>query len=242
MSLRLEIDEMKYSKMQNALIENLSMTISKGEIISILGPSGIGKTTILRIMAGLETGYKGIVHYNGTAVLQPSRKIQMMFQDDRLFPWLTVYENIEFAFSHLSKVEKNKKVSDSLNQMELQSKANSWPSELSGGEVTRIALARALAGKPEVLLLDEPFGNLDLKLKDEIRRILLNSVKTSSTTLIMVTHNIDDAITLSDRVFVLKKRPISDFQIVPINMSHPRLMHDIEFRTVASELANDLTN
>lgn len=238
----IQINSMRYSKLSTSLIEGLCMKVSKGELISILGPSGIGKTTILRIIAGLETEYDGFVEYLGTPILKPTRNIQIMFQDNRLYPWLTVNKNIEFAFSNVKNSNIQVEIARLLEHVGLKDRGNSWPNELSGGEITRIALARALAGNPEVLLLDEPFANLDISLKNALYGQLLEEVKKNKITLIMVTHSIDDALAISDKVFIIKSKPIKTMISVPINISHPRTYGDESYRAVATEIMNLLIN
>lgn len=241
MSLSLNINHMQYSEASGSIVQDLVMNISKSEIVSILGPSGVGKTTLLRMIAGLEQNFEGVVKYDGIPIAQPKRRIQIMFQDNRLFPWLTVQQNIEFALSQTEWSKRKEKVEFLLSQVGLGHKKNSWPKELSGGEETRIALARALAGNPELLLLDEPFADLDVALKNTLQKQLTNSIKKIGATLIMVTHNVEDAVMMSDRVFIFNSSPMNKYTEISIDISQPRDKSNMIFQQKESEIINQLS-
>jgi iron(III) transport system ATP-binding protein len=190
-------------------IPELTLEIKKGEFFSLLGPSGCGKTTILRLIAGLEKPDKGNIAIGervvaGSEWVQPEkRRIGLVFQDYALFPHMTVFKNIAFGLTGCSKNELKKKVIELLNVIGLSNMADRYPHELSGGQQQRVALARALAPSPQVMLLDEPFSNLDADLRMELRTETKRILKESGTTAILVTHDQEEAFSLSDRVGVL---------------------------------------
>jgi iron(III) transport system ATP-binding protein len=189
----------------------LTMEVKKGEFLSLLGPSGCGKTTILRLIAGLEMPDKGIIRIGDKIVagkewIQPEkRKIGLVFQDYALFPHMTIFKNIAFGLTGCAKNELKQKVMELLKMVGLPDIAERYPHELSGGQQQRVALARAMAPSPEVMLLDEPFSNLDADLRHELRTETKRILKEKGTTTILVTHDQEEAFSLSDRVGVLNK-------------------------------------
>ncbi|GAB6169845.1 hypothetical protein JCM1393_23050 [Clostridium carnis] len=200
----------KYDNSDSLVINDFSIEIEKGEIVAILGASGCGKSTILRLIAGLEEPNSGEIIINNKVVvnntnfLKPEeRGVGMLFQDYALFPHLTVYENIKFGLYKLSKKEQKIRVDEVLNLVNLKGYETRYPYELSGGQQQRVALARALAPKPSVLLMDEPFSNLDSHLRTKIREELRDIIKKSNTTCIFVTHDIEDVNAISDRTIKL---------------------------------------
>jgi NitT/TauT family transport system ATP-binding protein len=211
--VKIEIDQLSkvYSTKQGEFqaLQNVSMHVNKEEFVSILGPSGCGKSTVLRILAGLEDPSSGSVKVSGKEVVGPSQERGMVFQSYTLFPWLTVRENIEFGLKlkGLSAKER-KKVSDRyLELVNLERFADSYSKELSGGMKQRVAIARSLANNPDVLLMDEPFGALDAQTKQSMQHLLLNIWKKEKTTIVFITHDIDEALFLSQRIYVMDARP-----------------------------------
>jgi iron(III) transport system ATP-binding protein len=196
-------------------IDNISFDVEKGEVISILGRSGSGKSTILRLIAGLEMPKGGTFTLSGKKMFcdctftQPeNRGIGMVFQDYALFPHMTVMENILFGLPKMKKNDKNKRVKEVLELVELDGYEKRYPHQLSGGQQQRVALARAIAPQPELILLDEPFSNLDTDLQVKIREDLRRIIKKSNTTAIFVTHNENDALALADRIVKIKEGKI----------------------------------
>lgn len=196
----------QYTK-KEPLIEGFNLHIEKGEIVSLLGGSGSGKSTILRLIAGLEIPYVGNITVNDVTLTSPSkhvkpedRQIGMVFQDYALFPHMNVRKNILYGIKHLDKSEQEIRLNEVLKLVELEHKIDSYPHELSGGEQQRIALARSLATKPDLLLLDEPFSNLDTDLKKHIRMTLKQIINAANITCLFVTHDIDDANTIADKI------------------------------------------
>ena len=202
---------------KNVIFKNFDLKIPTGELICIFGPSGCGKTTLLNIVAGLDNKFNGFITYNKKIL---EEKISYLFQAPRLFPWLTAQENIEFPI----KKEKNcKKISNNLlEKIGLKKFANSFPNKLSGGMQRRIALARAFSTNPEVLLLDEPFISLDNKIADQLRKLLINLWKQKKPIIIFVTHDLTEAIQLSDRILFLSSLPAKILLDYKIHIKRPR--------------------
>lgn len=203
----------------NAL-DNCNFSLEKGEICAIVGESGSGKTTLLRLIAGLERPSGGCIKINGQLVSSDSqiippqkRQIGMVFQDYALFPHMTVEQNIGFGLKNPKKTE----IHNLLSLIKMSSHAKAYPSHLSGGQEQRVALARTLALKPNLLLLDEPFSNLDIGLKSELRKEIQSIAKELNTSLIFITHDLYDAIEIADKIIFLKdgvmlqESPVSDF-------------------------------
>jgi len=205
----------------NALAR-FSAEIAPGEIVAIIGGSGCGKSTLLRAIAGLDRATSGTVSLDATAISAPHEKIGIIFQEPRLLPWLSVADNIGFGLSDLSAHERREKVARSLARVGLSDKANAWPRELSGGQAQRVAIARALVPQPEVLLLDEPFSALDAFTRRDLQDHLLDLWADTRPTLILVTHDVDEAVVLADRVLVMRPRPGRLFEEINVNLSRPR--------------------
>ncbi|NLO10449.1 MAG: ABC transporter ATP-binding protein [Clostridiales bacterium] len=197
----------RYPNQKTGGIEDFSMSIDKGEIVALLGKSGSGKSTILRLISGLETPKSGTLRVNQKIIfdhninLAPQeRGIGMIFQDYSLFPHLTVLQNVMFGVSRKGKKEREKKAMDILAMVQLQEHARKYPQECSGGQQQRIAIARALAAEPNILLLDEPFSNLDEELKKSVREEIKDLLKKCNITAILVTHDKGDVGAVADRV------------------------------------------
>ena len=191
------------------VLNNVGFSLKKGNILAVVGESGSGKTTLIRLIAGLETIDEGkivinsnIVSSNSVFIEPQQRNIGMVFQDYALFPHFTIYKNIAYGLSkHENKVER---VGEVLKLVGLSGMEKRYPHELSGGQQQRIALARALAPKPALLILDEPFSNLDVVMRNQLRKDILKILKKTITTAIFVTHDIKDALEVSDEIIVLK--------------------------------------
>lgn len=201
----------KYKNSKIQTLKGVSFNMNKGEILSILGESGGGKSTILRLIAELEEPLSGsvvidnkIIIDNNTFLPPEKREIGMVFQDYALFPHMTVDENIKFGLNTLKKKEKEERVKEMLELVNLQEFGERYPHELSGGQQQRVAIARALAPKPSVLLLDEPFSNLDANLKIKIREELKIILHKAGITSIFVTHDKEDVKSIADKVVILK--------------------------------------
>ncbi|AFM01355.1 ABC-type nitrate/sulfonate/bicarbonate transport system, ATPase component [Desulfitobacterium dehalogenans ATCC 51507] len=189
-------------------LADIYMTVAKGEFVCLVGPSGCGKTTLLRLIAGLERPTAGTVSVLGNEVLEPGRQCGMVFQEPRLFPWLTVAENIGVGIKgRLAASDLQKAVSHHLELIGLMDFAQVYPRELSGGMAQRVAIARALAIDPEILLLDEPFSTLDALTRRRMQDEILQLWRATGKTMIMVTHDIHEAIHLGERVLVFSPSP-----------------------------------
>lgn len=189
------------------VLRDINLQIKKGEFVTIVGHSGCGKSTLLKIICGLVDYEDGVVERNGHAVSGPGPKCGMVFQDHRLLPWLKIKDNVGFGLRHLPKEERNRKVQEHLELVGLEGFENSYPSQLSGGMSQRAAIARGLAGNPTILLLDEPFGALDALTRIQMQKEILKIQEKEGTTMVMVTHDIDEAIYLGDRIVVMSARP-----------------------------------
>ena len=190
-------------------VSNVSIAIPKGEVIAFVGPSGCGKTTVMRMVAGLEPANEGQIIVNGKKINRPGPDRGMIFQAYTSFPWLTALKNIEYGMKIIgvdSKKRKEKALA-LLDEFHLRDAANKYPSELSGGMKQRVAIARALAQDPHVLLMDEPFGALDAQVRWEMQEMMVEIFKSQNKTVILVTHDIQEAIYLADRIIFFTKSP-----------------------------------
>jgi sulfonate transport system ATP-binding protein len=203
-------------------LERFSAHINLGEIVAIIGGSGCGKSTLLRAIAGLDLATSGGVTLDEIAIFAPHAKIGIIFQEPRLLPWLSVADNIGFGLSDLPTDIRRETVARALKRVGLTDKANAWPRELSGGQAQRVAIARALVPQPEVLLLDEPFSALDAFTRRDLQDHLLDLWADTRPTLVLVTHDVDEAVVLADRVFVMRPRPGRLFAEIKINLGRPR--------------------
>jgi sulfonate transport system ATP-binding protein len=203
-------------------LERFSATIKVGEIVAIIGGSGCGKSTLLRAIAGLDPATSGTVTLDGITIAAPHAKIGIIFQEPRLLPWLGVADNIGFGLGDLSADARRERVERALVKVGLADKAKAWPRELSGGQAQRVAIARALVPQPEVLLLDEPFSALDAFTRRDLQDHLLDLWADTRPTLVLVTHDVDEAVVLADRVFVMRPRPGRLFEEIRINLARPR--------------------
>ncbi|MCT9096591.1 ABC transporter ATP-binding protein [Haloarchaeobius sp. HME9146] len=206
----LELDGVSKSYGSEDVITDLSLSVREGEILTMLGPSGCGKTTTLRLVAGLERPDGGTVNLNGSAVsgngsfVSPEKRgVGVVFQEFALFPHMTARENVGFGLKDMDEAQKQERVDEMLDLVGLHSHADAYPDELSGGQQQRIALARSLAPEPRILLLDEPFSNLDVDLRVEMREEVRRILKEAGVTAISVTHDQEEAMSISDRVAVM---------------------------------------
>ena len=191
------------------LIQNVSVHVKGGKFASIIGPSGCGKTTLLRIAAGLERRFEGRILVGGDAINGPSRRMQMVFQDSRLLPWMTVADNVMFALAH-NYASAEERVRSCLRSVGLAGKEDQLPKTLSGGERGRAALARALIDPPAILLLDEPFRNVDLRVRYDLLGGLQQTLIQTPRTVVLVSHSIEDSVLLSDTVYVFSSTPMTN--------------------------------
>lgn len=203
-------------------LDGVSLEVELGEIVVVIGGSGCGKSTLLRAISGLDRPTRGTVALDGEPITAPQEKIGMLFQEPRLLPWLSVADNVGFGLDGCSKQEREQRVRAQLTRVGLTEKAGVWPRELSGGQAQRTALARALVTRPEVLLLDEPFSALDAFTRVDLQDHLLKLWEDQKPTLVVVTHDVDEAIVLADRVVVLRPRPGRIGDEIEIDLPRPR--------------------
>jgi sulfonate transport system ATP-binding protein len=200
----------------------VSLEVELGEIVAVIGGSGCGKSTLLRAIAGLDPASEGTVILDGERIGAPHEKIGIIFQEPRLLPWLKVADNVDFGLHGRPKVERAERVATALRRVGLADKAAVWPRELSGGQAQRVAIARALVPRPEVLLLDEPFSALDAFTRTDLQDHLLDLWADAKPTLIVVTHDVDEAIVLADRIMVMRPRPGRIFDETAVDLPRPR--------------------
>ena len=212
------------------VLENVSLRIEDGEFISFLGPSGCGKTTLLRIIDGLVLPKSGAVVVDGTRVAGPAPSRSMVFQEFNLLPWRSAERNAEFGLElNIQKTSKSKRVSvagDNLDKVGLKGFGNYFPHELSGGMKQRVGIARALSTAPQYLLMDEPFGALDPMIRELMQIELLKLLGNEQRTIVFVTHSIDEAIFLSDRIVMFGTRPGRIIDVVDVDLPKPRWVDD----------------
>lgn len=203
-------------------LEGVTLTVGLGEIVAIVGGSGCGKSTLLRVISGLDHPTQGRITLDGERITQPHEKIGIIFQEPRLLPWLTVADNVGFGLAHLPKTERERRVAAALAKVGLTDKANVWPRELSGGQAQRVAIARALVPQPEVLLLDEPFSALDAFTRTDLQDHVLALWAEHKPTLVIVTHDVEEAIVMADRIIVMRPHPGRLYEEIAADLPRPR--------------------
>ena len=229
-------------------MQEINATIKSGEFVSIVGPSGCGKTTLLRLIVGLESPTSGEIFLDDQKITGASHERGLVFQDPTLYPWLNVYHNVASGLIARNIFKENKKdVDEFIKLVGLSGFEKSYPHQLSGGMAQRVALARALLNRPKVLLLDEPLGALDaftrMQMQDEVLRIW----KERKTTMVLITHDVDEAIYMSDRIIVMSPRPGKIQQIIPVEIGRPRARNNPDFFALRSKIleilhfANEVT-
>ncbi|TWH64840.1 sulfonate transport system ATP-binding protein [Azomonas agilis] len=219
-----------------AALRQFNLSIQPGEAVAIVGGSGCGKSTLLRLISGLEQASSGSVVLNGETISAPHPEVGLVFQEPRLLPWLSVADNIGFGLDQLPKAERQTRVQEALARVGLAGQGNKWPRELSGGMAQRVALARALVSRPGVLLLDEPFSALDALTRSDLQDHLVELWQGSRPTLILVTHDIEEALVIADRVIVLRPKPGRLEAVIDISLSRPRIRDAEDFETVKRQL------
>jgi len=203
-------------------LDGISIDVEPGEIVAVVGGSGCGKSTLLRAISGLDRPTQGAVVLDDDMITEPHEKIGIIFQEPRLLPWLSVADNVGFGLADRPRSERQQRVAAALDRVGLTEKARVWPRELSGGQAQRVAIARALVARPEVLLLDEPFSALDAFTRVDLQDHLLDLWADQKPTLIHVTHDVDEAIVLGDRVLVMRPRPGRVAEQIAIDLPRPR--------------------
>ncbi|HWY50683.1 MAG TPA: ABC transporter ATP-binding protein [Chthoniobacterales bacterium] len=223
------------------VLDGVSFSLGAGELISLIGPSGCGKSTLLRLVAGLDSADSGDLLIGGEPITAPNAERGLVFQDPNLFPWLTVRRNIQAGLVARGVLqEKKNEVEDFMRLVGLEVFANVYPHHLSGGMAQRAALARALINHPKILLLDEPLGALDaftrMRMQDEVLRLW----EARRTTMLLVTHDIDEAIYMSDRIMIMTPRPGRIERTIPVELARPRQRDRGDFLRLRSDILNFL--
>jgi len=224
------------------VLENIDLQVQAGEFISIVGPSGCGKSTLLRLIVGLDEDYQGEILLDGERIVSTSLDRGIVFQDHRLLPWMSVEDNIGLALLNtgMSKVRRQEIVAEHIELVQLTGFEKAYPRQLSGGMAQRAAIARALVNRPKVLLLDEPLGALDaltrLHLQKELQRIWMQH----RSTVLMVTHDVEEAVYLADRVLVMDATPGRIRRMVDVPLAHPRDRSSPVLRRIKDEILVDL--
>jgi sulfonate transport system ATP-binding protein len=218
-------------------LKKVDLTVQPGEFISVVGASGCGKSTLLRLIGGLEQVSEGEIHFGDTLIQTPGLDRGMVFQESRLFPWFTVEENIAFGFrNNLMETEKQNLIQDHIKLVGLSGFEKTYPHQLSGGMQQRTAIARALVSRPRMLLLDEPFGALDALTRIQMQQEILNIWQKEKITVILVTHDIDEAVFLGDRVLVMSNRPGTFKKALSVPLSRPRDRNSLKFSKIRKEI------
>jgi sulfonate transport system ATP-binding protein len=226
------------------VLDRISLQVSQGEFVSIVGASGCGKSTLLRLIAGLESQYEGAIVYQGRRIQAPDLSRGIVFQEHRLLPWLTVADNIALAFAatDVPKEERRRRVAEQIDIVGLNGFEHAYPHQISGGMSQRVAIARALVLRPQLLLLDEPFGALDaltrLRMQQELQRLW----ERDGLTTILVTHDVEEAVFLGDRIVVMNSRPGTIRRIVDVPLPRPRVRSATEFQRIKEDVMADFAD
>jgi NitT/TauT family transport system ATP-binding protein len=244
MKIRLEITDLNKSYPVNKsdadidVFDGMSFSVQQGQIFSILGPSGCGKTTLLRMIAGLEEKNSGEILLDGEALLSCDSRVGMVFQEYALFPWRKLVENIEVALEikGVAAADRRAMAMQYVRDFGLEGFENAFPKALSGGMKQRAAIARTLIANPEVVLMDEPFGSLDSQTRNIMQKFLLKIWQERKDTILFVTHNVDEAVYISDRIAVLSPRPASILKIFDVDLHRPRNRTGNEHNRIRSEI------
>jgi NitT/TauT family transport system ATP-binding protein len=222
------------------VLEDINLDVSDGEFICLVGPSGAGKSTMLNVMGGFLSPTSGAITIDGQPVLGPDPRRILVFQERGVFPWLTVEGNIGFGLSQLPSAEREQRIAHYVQMVRLQGFEHTYPSDLSGGMKQRLQVARALAVNPDILYLDEPFGALDSVTRLIMRGELLRIWQAERRTIIFVTHDIDEAVQLADRVVVLSSRPAKIEDVLTIDLPHPRNISSPRYLELRDELLSKI--
>ncbi len=224
------------------VLKDISFNVNEGQFVSLLGPSGCGKTTLLSIIAGFQDATEGKILVNGLEVKKPGPDRGFIFQNYALFPWMTVKDNILYPMKQqkISKEKRKERLSELLKMAHLEGNEHLYPHQISGGMKQRTAVIRALACKPEVLLMDEPLGAVDFQMRQILQEELEALWLQDKTTVIMVTHDVDEAVYMSDRVIVMSTESGKIIGDLEINLKRPRNREDLEYESYKAKLTSIL--
>jgi sulfonate transport system ATP-binding protein len=223
-----------------AALHGINLEVARGEIVSLVGTSGCGKSTLLRIVGGLDFPSLGQVWIDDEAVQAPRPEIGIVFQEPRLMPWLTVADNVKFGLQGLQRTLCDELAAEAIHKVGLEAFAGALPKQLSGGMAQRVAIARALVTRPQILLLDEPFSALDAFTRTKLQEHLLAIWAEMRPTMLFVTHDVEEALALSDRVIVMRGQPGRIHRDYAIDLGRPRLRSSAQFQTLKERILGDL--
>ena len=228
--------------MNLSVLEDINLTINDGELVCLLGPSGCGKTTLLRLIAGLDLPTSGEIIANGELVEKPSGDRAVIFQQYSLFPWLTVLQNVTFGLeiSGGSKEENIQAAERYLKSVGLLEFKDSYPHELSGGMKQRVAIIRSLLNHSPILLMDEPFSALDMQNRHKLQEQLIGVWKRFENTIVFVTHDVDEAVYLADKIVLLDKNPGKIAEVISVDLERPRKRDSLEFLRIQESIIDKL--
>ena len=233
----------KKNNKELSVLEDINLNIDDGEFICLLGPSGCGKTTLLRLIAGLDQPTSGEIIANGEVVKEPSGDRAVIFQQYSLFPWLTVIQNVTFGLEVSGKGSKEENIETAeryLQRVGLYEFKDSYPHELSGGMKQRVAIIRSLLNHSPILLMDEPFSALDMQNRHKLQEQLIGVWKRFDNTIVFVTHDVDEAVYLADKIVLLDKNPGKIREIVEVGLERPRKRESKEFIDIQESIVNNL--
>lgn len=236
-------DRVRKSWQQVTALQNFSLDIAAGELVALVGSSGCGKSTLLRMLVGLESASQGEIRIHGEPVTGVGKDRGIVFQEPRLFPWLNVIDNVMLGLADesLSRTAKRQRALEMLARVQLTEFASALPAQLSGGMAQRVAIARGLVGRPQILMLDEPFGALDALTRHTLQQELLQIHRSAGTTTLLVTHDVEEAVALADRVVVLSPRPGRIREVVSLELPHPRRREEASFTAACRRIRNLIT-
>lgn len=240
MGVRICIAEKSFQMEQRRkmVLDEINLTIQEGDFLTIIGPSGCGKSTLLKIVAGLDLDYEGSVVVNDRQIVKPGIAQGFVFQEHRLFPWLTVEQNIA-ADLNLKNPDVRSKVDEMLEIVRLKGYEKAYPHEISGGMSQRVAIARALIRNPEILLLDEPFGALDAFTRQHLQGVLLDIWQRKKITMILVTHDIDEAIYLGTDIAILRANPGELQKLISVGLGYPRVRTGPSYQSIRQQVLGE---
>jgi nitrate/nitrite transport system ATP-binding protein len=232
---------------ESVVLDGINLTIEANEYISVIGHSGCGKSTLLKIIAGLETATSGSVRLEGKEIRKPGAERMMVFQQYALLPWLTVQDNIRLAIDEVMKqasiAQRKEIVEEHIAMVNLTAAANKYPDEISGGMKQRVGIARAIAIRPKLLLMDEPFGALDALTRGKLQRQVLDIWENNRQAVMMITHDVDEALYMSDRIVLMTNGPGATIgEVIQVPFTHPRNIQELRELPEYYELRNHALN
>jgi ABC-type nitrate/sulfonate/bicarbonate transport system ATPase subunit len=222
------------------VVDGLSLDVKDGEFVAIVGPSGCGKSTLMKMISGFETPDSGAVRIDGAVMRGPDPRGIVISQQGSVFPWLTVQENLMFGLNQGTAQEKRRLADHYADMVGLKGFENAYPRELSGGMLKRVEIARALVVKPEILYMDEPFSALDALMNLKMRNELLRILQEERHTVILITHDVEEALYLADRIMVLAPRPTKIRRVFDVGQAHPRKLSNPDLQTMKDEILAEL--